>query len=61
MGYFWLPCPECGQCFGGHEWGFANGMYASINGKGICQDCADAGKSDTPQFVFNVTSDGSGK
>ncbi len=19
-GYFWLPCPVCGQMFGGHEW-----------------------------------------
>jgi uncharacterized C2H2 Zn-finger protein len=18
-GYFWVPCPECGQMFGGHE------------------------------------------
>jgi hypothetical protein len=20
-GYFWLPCPRCGEYFGGHEWG----------------------------------------
>ncbi len=20
MGYFWLPCPICGEYFGGHEW-----------------------------------------
>jgi hypothetical protein len=19
MGYFWLPCPVCGEMFGGHE------------------------------------------
>ena len=19
-GYFWLPCPRCGEHFGGHEW-----------------------------------------
>lgn len=19
LGYFWLPCPRCGQMFGGHE------------------------------------------
>jgi hypothetical protein len=19
-GYFWLPCPNCGSYFGGHEW-----------------------------------------
>lgn len=21
-GYFWLPCPECGEMFGGHEIGY---------------------------------------
>lgn len=20
FGYFWLPCPLCGEYFGGHEW-----------------------------------------
>lgn len=20
-GYFWLPCPICGECFAGFEWG----------------------------------------
>lgn len=43
MGYFWLPCPLCGQYFGGHEWKY--GEYHSIPSKkkgiytGICPDC----------------------
>lgn len=20
LGFFWLPCPRCGEMFGGHEW-----------------------------------------
>lgn len=24
VGYFWLPCPICGQMFGGHEYGSAS-------------------------------------
>jgi hypothetical protein len=23
FGYFWLPCPACGEMFGGHEAGWA--------------------------------------
>ena len=33
--YFWLPCPMCGQYFGGHEW--AGGV--NPDGWGICPDC----------------------
>lgn len=51
-GYFWLPCPSCGQCFGGHEWGYTNGMPNSIDGKGICNDCAKAGKGSYPTFTM---------
>jgi hypothetical protein len=42
-GYFWLPCPLCGQMFGGHEWGET--IYDQIptdkegSFKGICPDC----------------------
>jgi hypothetical protein len=42
-GYFWLPCPLCGQMTGGHEWSKSdyasiptNKSYASV---GICLDC----------------------
>jgi hypothetical protein len=42
FGYFWLPCPECGQEFGGHEWKY--GFSSNKEGKGICPDCTKAGK-----------------
>ena len=40
FGYFWLPCPVCGQMFGGHEW--KDGSIATDTPglrKGICPDC----------------------
>jgi hypothetical protein len=43
-GYFWLPCPLCGQMFGGHE--VIRGPYCDIPdardpsvGHIICPDC----------------------
>ena len=42
-GYFWLPCPLCGEHFGGHEWQFD--LCASIPGPrpgvrtGVCPTC----------------------
>ena len=44
FGYFWLPCPACGQEFSGSEWGTSE--YSSISEdedgdsfEGICPDC----------------------
>lgn len=49
-GYFWLPCPLCGQPFGGHEWHDVDGLSSIVNvpgnpgsGRGICPDCTAAG------------------
>ena len=52
MGYFWLPCPLCGEYSGGHEWRDRNGLPAQIpapDGRlgisvGICPKCTLAGK-----------------
>jgi len=30
FGYFWLPCPLCGQMFGGHEWEDIDGKPSTI-------------------------------
>lgn len=43
-GYFWMPCPLCGDFFGGHEWSNRDGV--EILGEigvrqGICDRCAD--------------------
>lgn len=52
LGYFWLPCPLCGEEFGGHEWRNILGHHSSIPdpargpsyGVGICLDCTAAGR-----------------
>lgn len=50
-GYFWLPCPLCGEQFGGHEWGGPPGYEHTIPdpddpmlGHGICPACTMAGR-----------------
>jgi len=36
LGYFWRPCAECGQMFGGHE---AARDGASVDGRIVCRRC----------------------
>jgi len=41
-GYFWLPCPICGEYFGGHEWSTEKGAtwwQSPGPGKGVCDNC----------------------
>jgi hypothetical protein len=59
FGYFWLPCPICGQGFGGHEWKNRDGNRASIpapDGKsgrvGICPDCTRAGRGGDENVII---------
>ena len=48
-GYFWLPCPICGENFGGHEWahdlhtGEWLGLYPKMptGGMAVCPDCVE--------------------
>lgn len=49
-GYFWLPCPVCGEEFGGHEWRDRGGHASAIpdepyasGGTGICPNCTISG------------------
>lgn len=52
-GYFWLPCPACGEKFGGHEWGKdGEGRSVSIpingywgNGMGVCSKASCIAKA----------------
>ena len=49
MGYFWLPCPLCGESFGGHEWKVGDCHSIPIKDKpnmrkGICPDCGNKRK-----------------
>ena len=45
-GYFWLPCPLCGEKFGGHEWAKSlDSIYTGGNrGVGVCSDCGEEAK-----------------
>ena len=41
-GYFWIPCPLCGERFGGHEWLEPyHGIPTNNPGvtHGVCNDC----------------------
>lgn len=40
-GYFWMPCPVCGEEFGGHEWVGRLSLPTSEQGmtQGICPAC----------------------
>ena len=49
-GYFWLPCPSCGQMFGGHEWRPNSWIFVvdpdhpdGYTNMGICPVCTRAG------------------
>ena len=56
LGYFWLPCPLCGQMSGGHEWRDIDGKPSCIPDPesgpgyftGICPDCTRAGRGAVP-------------
>jgi hypothetical protein len=43
-GYYWEPCPVCGEKFGGHEWYGAliisHGLLFKEDKEGICPMCA---------------------
>ena len=39
-GYFWLPCPKCGEMFGGHEADkCGHMMITSSSGRLVCPAC----------------------
>jgi ribosome-binding protein aMBF1 (putative translation factor) len=42
-GYFWLPCPICGNNFGGHEYS-GSLDYSDFTGEGVCPRCAEEAK-----------------
>ncbi len=51
-GYFWLPCPICGENFGGHELKHGGSLMTSINtGRGVCSNCAEEAKRRNKKFM----------
>lgn len=53
-GYFWLPCPICGQYFGGHEWEHSANLMYGDRGHGVCGDCLHNGKLAAEQERIDV-------
>ena len=55
-GYFWLPCPLCGEFFGGQEWKDRGGTSSSLPTEtpglyvGICPACTKAGRGRARTF-----------
>lgn len=58
LGYFWLPCPLCGEHFGGHEWmesktrmerraSIPTGPNTAI---GVCRNCIDEADKITEEY-----------
>jgi len=47
-GYFWLPCPICGEYFGGHETN-CDRHFTSLDGRhwSICPKCYKKGLGDS--------------
>jgi hypothetical protein len=50
-GYFWTPCPVCGEKFGGHQWLYDGPRLATIPAganpnvrTAVCPACADLGR-----------------
>lgn len=39
FGYFWLPCPNCGKMFGGHEHVGFKSMLVEGHAYCVCPDC----------------------
>ncbi len=49
-GYFWLPCPICGEEFGGHE---ASGslMDGWYRGRSVCPKCVGIADDRNKKFM----------
>jgi len=44
FGYFWCPCPVCGEYWGGHEYSFEKSgtlYYAPDRGTITCKNCKE--------------------
>lgn len=42
FGWFWLPCPECGRSFGGHEASHVSLYMPDGSHALVCRRCASA-------------------
>lgn len=61
-GYFWLPCPLCGEYFGGHEWKVGSPNHSIMTswntGSGVCPNCHDAARAYNEKWMKDHTHKG---
>lgn len=53
-GYFWLPCPSCGQSFGGHEWR-TESEFAVVGKWGVCPACTEYNSAHPDEWARLMT------
>lgn len=53
FGYFWLPCPLCGNKFGGHEC-WESLMVSYSEGVGVCPKCITKAKEQNAAFFLKA-------
>ena len=53
FGYFWLPCPICGENFGGHETADETLYDSWSSGSSVCQDCGEIAEVRNAVFFAN--------
>jgi len=58
-GYFWIPCPLCGERFGEHEWVSELAKIPKIGHSDmcvdVCNDCIEAARYINAEFYKNPT------
>lgn len=59
FGYFWLPCPICGEMMGGHEWkeGSIQVLQDEHAGKCCCTSCVKKYGIDENQRIIGFVYD----
>ena len=51
-GYFWLPCPACGEMFAGFEMARHHLMISPDRGKCVCRDCDESARQQNIRFMW---------
>lgn len=55
LGYFWLPCPLCGEMFAGFEWLPGNSLMVDWSlGQGVCPNCGDQARTLNAKLMSSV-------
>jgi len=56
-GYFWIPCPICGEYFGGFETSQEGLQISYIEGKCVCMNCGKEAKKRNKENNYFIPSE----